>query len=191
VPQSAEIVGISYEQQGKPREAAAAYRRGLPEKLEDADESHLLLLLYRLNCELFKGPFDPLEELIREANVAERLADSPGVAAAYQGIAFGDAGLLRNLALQRLRLDEKQEEQYRADAIRLLRKAIEVAPKDPGGWNWRVALAMQTKVIINQAAQNPKLQAKLRAEAKGWLEEALKMAPEEKRNEIRDLARDL
>jgi serine/threonine protein kinase/tetratricopeptide (TPR) repeat protein len=192
VPWSAELVGLSYELDGKPKEAAAAYRRGLPEKVGDADEAHLRLLLYRLNCEVFKGPFESLEELIREADVAERLANSPTVAAVFQGQAFGDAGLLRNLALQKLRLDEKQEDQYRADALRLLRRAVEVSPKDPGGWNWRVALAKQTKVIINKSANDPKLQAKLRVEAKAWLDEALKMAPDEmSRIEIRDLARDL
>src|SRR5262249_45713769 len=53
-PLAAQIIARSYELEGKNQEAATACRRGLPEKIADADESHLFLLIYRHNLELFK-----------------------------------------------------------------------------------------------------------------------------------------
>jgi tetratricopeptide (TPR) repeat protein len=199
--EAALLLGAAYQLEGKPNEALKAYGQVLPRDLARADQSHLPLLLARVELQLDETMRDKLKEKPRfgavawEAEQAVRLARHSSIDGVTKARAHGLAGLAEHAAafkeveLHRPTIIKGPD--YQEDALNNLRKALDLDPKHEASWKWRLALAEGLNFARRQA-KTDKEKAAYRKEALTRLREIdLGKVPSQVRPDINNLIKSL
>jgi serine/threonine protein kinase len=162
--------------------ALADYDKADPTKPLDptkADGSDVSLLLARAACELNPASswnLTTAESLLKDMQRVARLKPGPHLEAAADW--YSANAKSRSAISSSPTFTPAKKKEFSDGAIDDIRKAIDLAPDDPGSWEWRAmgAKLMGVKITLLPANTPAETIKKLGTEARRWIDEAVDQA---------------